>query len=72
MLRGGFGSMAGRPAEDGAARIVYLVDSPTIENVSGKYFVNDKAQQSSHQSRDVKLQNQFWNVSEKMVGLTKE
>jgi retinol dehydrogenase 14 len=72
MLRAGFGSMGGRPVEDGAARIIYLIDSPAIENVSGKYFVNDKEQMSSPQSRDVKLQNQFWKLSEKMVGLTKE
>ncbi len=72
MLRVGFGSMGGRPVQDGAARIAYLIASPAIENVSGKYFVNDKEQQSSPQSRDVKLQNQFWRMSEKMVGLNKE
>ena len=72
MLRAGFGSMGGRPVEDGAARIAYLVGSPDIKNVSGKYFVNDKEQTSSPQSRDVTLQHRFWELSEQMAGLTKE
>jgi NAD(P)-dependent dehydrogenase (short-subunit alcohol dehydrogenase family) len=72
MLRTGFGSMGGRPAEDGAARIEYLIETAGIENVSGKYFVNDKEQTSSPQSRDEKLQKQFWALSEKMAGLSNE
>jgi Dehydrogenases with different specificities (related to short-chain alcohol dehydrogenases) len=72
MLRAGFGSMGGRPVEDGAARIEYLIETPGIENASGKYFVNDKEQTSSPHSRDEKLQKQFWALSEKMVGLSKE
>ena len=70
MLRAGFGSMGGRPVEDGAARIAYLVNTPGSESITGKYFVNDKEQASSSQSRDLKLQNQFWAISEKMVGLS--
>jgi NAD(P)-dependent dehydrogenase (short-subunit alcohol dehydrogenase family) len=72
MLKAGFGSMGGRPVEDGAARITYLVNSPGIENVSGKYFVNDKEQISSSESRDAKLQQQFWSLSDKMVGISLE
>ena len=72
MLRAGFGSMGGRPVEDGAARIAYLIDTPGIESVSGKYFVNDKEQTSSSESRDAKLQRQFWSLSKKMVGIGSE
>jgi NAD(P)-dependent dehydrogenase (short-subunit alcohol dehydrogenase family) len=72
MLRAGFGSMGGRPVEDGAARIAYLIDTPGVESMSGKYFVDDKEQTSSSQSRDEKLQKQFWALSEKLVGLSKE
>jgi retinol dehydrogenase 14 len=72
MLRAGFGSMGGRSVEDGAARIAYLIDTPGIETMSGKYFVDDKEQISSSQSRDEKLQKQFWALSEKLVGLSKE
>jgi NAD(P)-dependent dehydrogenase (short-subunit alcohol dehydrogenase family) len=72
MLKAGFGSMGGRPVEDGAARIAYLVNTPGIENVSGKYFVNDKEQISSSQSRDAKLRQQFWSLSEKMVAIGPE
>ncbi len=72
MLKAGFGSMGGRSVEDGAARIEYLIETLGIENVSGKYFVNDKEQTSSPHSRDEKFQKQFWALSEKMVGLSKD
>jgi NAD(P)-dependent dehydrogenase (short-subunit alcohol dehydrogenase family) len=70
LLRAGFGSMGGRPVEDGAARVAYLVNAPGIENVSGKYFVDDREQTSSPQSRDTTLQKQFWSLSEQLTGLT--
>lgn len=69
MLKASFGSFGGRPVEEGAARIAYLINTPGIETVSGKYFVNDKEQLSSPISRDEKLQKQFWIMSEKMVGM---
>jgi NAD(P)-dependent dehydrogenase (short-subunit alcohol dehydrogenase family) len=72
LLRAGFGSLGGRPVEDGAARILHLVSTQEIENVTGKYFVDDKEQKSSPQSLDSDLQKQFWALSEKLTGISTE
>lgn len=70
MLKASFGSFGGRSVEEGAARIAYLINTPGIKKISGRYFVNNKEQMSSPISRDEKLQKQFWTVSEKMVELS--
>ncbi|HEY6952986.1 MAG TPA: SDR family oxidoreductase [Bacteroidota bacterium] len=72
LLRAGFGSLRGRSVDDGAARIVHLVSTPELENVSGKYFVNDRAESSSSQSRDARLRQQLWRISRMMVGLSND
>ena len=69
MLRASFGSFGGSSVEEGAARILHLINTPNPDKVSGKYFVNDKEQVSSPVSRDEKVQKEFWSLSEKMVGM---
>lgn len=68
LLRAGFGDYPGGTPEEGARTSVYLATSPDVENVSGRYFERCKPARSSPQSYDTKLQERFWQVSEKLVG----
>ncbi|MCB9452698.1 MAG: SDR family oxidoreductase [Anaerolineaceae bacterium] len=74
--RGGFGGFmakAWRPfmnsAEQSAANIVYLATAPEIAGVSGQYFTNRKALQSSKTSYDEALAHRLWGVSAELVNL---
>ncbi len=69
MLRAGFGSFGGGSVRKGADRIIHLITSPTVEGVSGRYFVDNVEQLSSAESRNRKLQKEFWKLSEQFVGL---
>ncbi len=69
LLRAGFASLQGASIEDGASRILHLIESPRVNGVSGKYFVNDAEKRSSPESRDANLQARIWSLSERMVGL---
>lgn len=53
--------------EQGAATAVYLATSNEVEGLSGKYFVNKKAQESSKSTYDVNLQDKLWDKSWKMI-----
>jgi NAD(P)-dependent dehydrogenase (short-subunit alcohol dehydrogenase family) len=68
LLHAGFGSFGGSPVEKGAQRVLHLITSPTMNGISGKYFVNNIEQQSSAESRNRKLQAELWKLSEKLVG----
>ncbi len=67
LLRAGFNGGGAKP-ERGAETPVYLALAPEVENVTGKYFVNTRAADSSPASRDKKLRTHFWQVSEELVG----
>lgn len=67
MLQKAWGMM-GRPVQAGAATPVYLACSPEVAEVTGEYFVDNKISRPSEQSRDITLQEQFWQISAKMVG----
>jgi NAD(P)-dependent dehydrogenase (short-subunit alcohol dehydrogenase family) len=69
LLRAGFGDYPGATPAEGARTPVYLATSPDLEKVSGRYFESCKPARSSPQSHDRELQERFWQVSEKLVGL---
>ncbi|MEO7038870.1 MAG: SDR family oxidoreductase [Gemmatimonadaceae bacterium] len=53
--------------EQGAATQIFLASSPTVEGVSGGYYVKGKAARSSERSYDVSAQKRLWEASEAMV-----
>lgn len=55
--------------EQGAETPIYLAASPEVENVTGKYFVNKKAVESSTLSYDVDTARRLWRVSEELTGV---
>jgi len=68
LLHEGFG-MGGAPIESGSKTSVYLASSEEVKNVSGKYFVNRRESSSSQISYNVEVQEQLWELSEKMTAV---
>jgi NAD(P)-dependent dehydrogenase (short-subunit alcohol dehydrogenase family) len=66
LLRQNYGSI-GSGVREGAANILYAVISPHLENVTGKYLVNQRARQSSAVTYDHKVQDWLWEESMEMV-----
>ena len=58
-------------AEKGAATQIHLASSPEVASVTGKYFDKKRAVSSSKESRDVTARKRLWDVSEKLVGVTR-
>lgn len=56
--------------ERGAQTIIYLAASPTVEGVTGKYFVSKREVQSSAASYDLAAAQRLWQVSMEMTGLS--
>ena len=56
--------------EQGAQTSIFLVTSPEVEGISGKYFVNQKAVRSSKASYDQSAADRLWQVSAAMTGLS--
>ncbi|MCZ6479171.1 MAG: SDR family oxidoreductase [candidate division NC10 bacterium] len=59
----------GASPERGARTPLYLATSPEVEGVSGKYFVDRKAVQSSNASYDTTTASRLWRVSAEVTGL---
>ena len=58
--------------EDGAKCPIYLASSPEVDGVSGKYFNYDmKETRSSEESYDQNIAKRLWEVSEKLVTISK-
>jgi NAD(P)-dependent dehydrogenase (short-subunit alcohol dehydrogenase family) len=68
LLHAGF-NMRGGSLEQGAATSVFLASSPSVANVSGKYFVERVDSPMSPLAADKQLRTEFWKLSEKMCGL---
>jgi NAD(P)-dependent dehydrogenase (short-subunit alcohol dehydrogenase family) len=58
--------------EKGARTVVYLASSPEVAEVSGKYFVRDRAVASSPASYDEAAARRLWQVSLELTGLPAE
>ena len=61
--------LIGAKPEKGAKTSVYLAASPEVEGVSGKYFVRQRAVESSKGSYDEKLARRLWRASAELTGL---
>ena len=71
LMRVGMRLFAGRP-EKGAATLVHVATAPELEGVTGKYFLNGKAVETSKTTYDQELTLRLWNISEKLTGLSKQ
>jgi NAD(P)-dependent dehydrogenase (short-subunit alcohol dehydrogenase family) len=58
----------GRKPEQGAQTSIYLASSPEVEGMSGNYFVDCKAVDSSPISYDRALAEKLWQVSMELTG----
>jgi len=54
----------------GAATSIHLASSPDLEQVTGRYFANNKPKRSSKRSYDEAAAARLWQVSADLVGLT--
>ncbi len=66
LLHEGFGG-GGSEISLGSKTSVYLASSPEVNNVSGKYFSNQRFAKSSQISFDISIQNKLWEVSEELT-----
>ncbi|MFW9957407.1 MAG: SDR family oxidoreductase [Candidatus Odinarchaeota archaeon] len=64
-----FGPLLKSP-EKGAETSIYLASSPEIEGANGKYFVNCQPKQSATISYDEELQEQLWQRTEQLLGIS--
>jgi NAD(P)-dependent dehydrogenase (short-subunit alcohol dehydrogenase family) len=57
------------PVEKGAETAIHLASSPEVAGVSGKYFANCAAKESSKISYDIEAARRLWKISEEMTDL---
>lgn len=55
------------PPEKGAETSIFLATSPTVEQVTGRYFVDCKAVPSSDRSYDVTSRRRLWEISQRSL-----
>jgi NAD(P)-dependent dehydrogenase (short-subunit alcohol dehydrogenase family) len=55
--------------EEGAQTSIYLASSDEVKDVTGKYFYKSQPKDVSPQCKDVQLQKDLWQISEKLTGL---
>jgi retinol dehydrogenase-14 len=65
----GITSLFARDVVEGAETVIYLADSPEVEEISGKYFVDKTAVSSSAISYDEAIAARLWDLSAQMVDL---
>jgi NAD(P)-dependent dehydrogenase (short-subunit alcohol dehydrogenase family) len=58
-----------KSAKEGAQTAIYLASSPEVEGVSGKYFENKVAKNSSDESHDEAKARLLWEATCRLVGL---
>lgn len=58
----------GEAVEAGAAREVFMVDAPDVENSTGKYFVDNRPVQSVPFSYNTSAQEKLWQLSLDLIG----
>lgn len=66
LLRNSY-DLDGISVEDGAQTSVYLASSPEVAGISGKYFQNKKARDTSFLAKDEEMQAALWKKSLEMV-----
>lgn len=55
--------------ESGADAVIYLVTSPKVEEVTGKYFDQKQEAQAKSQAYDEEARRRLWQLSEEFTGL---
>jgi len=60
----------GGSVEKAAKSQIYLAHSSNVEGISGKYFKKCKQVKSHKKTYDASLQEELWNISEKLVNLS--
>lgn len=68
-LIGIFMPLVARSPEKGAATSIYLASSPSLEGITGKYFVDSRVKTAAPQASDMAVARQLWDVSAGMVHL---
>ena len=58
-----------KPIEEGAETSVYLVSSPEVENVTGKYYHIMKEKEPNKLALDITKQEELWDLSLKLTRL---
>jgi NAD(P)-dependent dehydrogenase (short-subunit alcohol dehydrogenase family) len=61
--------LIGTKPEKGAKTSIYLAASAEVEGISGKYFVRQKAVESSKDSYDENLARRLWQISAELTGI---
>ncbi|MCJ7701254.1 MAG: SDR family oxidoreductase [Anaerolineales bacterium] len=56
--------------EQGADNTIFLASSPDIDGMTGKYFVKREPVHSSPVSRDEKIAQRLWEISENLTSIT--
>ena len=54
----------------GAAPIVYLCQSPEIDSITGRYFIDCKPADPKPWAMDISAAKRLWVLSEEMTGFT--
>ena len=68
LLRSAYG-VYGDSLFKGAKTLIYAAISPELENVSGKYFVNNRSQASKDFTYNKEIQKKLWENTEKLIGI---
>lgn len=58
--------------EEGIQTSLYVILSPSLDGVSGRYYRNCKEGTTREDALNVEWQQDFWNASNKMVKLTEK
>jgi NAD(P)-dependent dehydrogenase (short-subunit alcohol dehydrogenase family) len=66
LLRKNFGNI-GNPVEEGASNLEHAAISEELGNITGKYFRDQREHSSASISYDVEIQDNLWEISNKMV-----
>lgn len=56
--------------QQGAELVLHVATSPALGDVTGQYYKDGHPALSSHQSRDLALRRQLWEVSARLVGVS--
>jgi len=56
--------------QEGAQTGIYLACSDEVKGITGKYFYRKRARITSRRCKDIRLQKELWQLSEKLTGLS--
>ncbi|MFX0027332.1 MAG: SDR family NAD(P)-dependent oxidoreductase [Candidatus Hermodarchaeota archaeon] len=68
LLRSAYGS-GGAPLSDGAKTLIFAALAPELENVSGKYVVNNRSELSKDITYNKEIQKRLWKKTEEIIGI---